>query len=491
MSVDLEFYEGVTQPQTIRGSSYSDCITQLRGMYGTDYCAIGQRTVPKHGFLSRIRGDTEYEVTYGVITTSKKNTHTQSTGFTPLRTSFATEQQKIVSMAAQAIGGKSKDAEAFAQNPSAASAARMPESPKLFERMPESPKIHGSSHEAAETAVMNEVLKNLSLLNSKFEKIENKIETGIDSENSGTKTAVRTMQRLLEKNEFSPRYIEEIQLRLKELTIAELENEEIVQTRTLQLIHDDIKIAAASHSLPPAISGQETQSRIDAEAIATPKIDAETSLLESSPHAAAAKRGKPHIIVIVGPTGVGKTTTVAKLAAQRSIPGKKVHIVTIDNFRIAAKEQIKRYAELMEAKYSVAENPQDIRTLVELDENSIDEMIIDTIGYSPNDADSIARMRAILDIDDLQPEVMLAFSAEKKTFDIEGILTTYKPFNYQSIIVTKVDETTHIGNVLSALHTCETPVSYITNGQKVPRDIKFANPLLFLQKLSDFNSGSF
>jgi flagellar biosynthesis protein FlhF len=164
-----------------------------------------------------------------------------------------------------------------------------------------------------------------------------------------------------------------------------------------------------------------------------------------------------------------------------------VRIVTIDRFRIAAFEQIEKYAKVMGIQSNTAESAEDIQEILKLDEGRLDVLLIDTIGYSPNDYEGIAKMREIFDVPGLNPEIYLAVSACTKVSDLQNILRNYESFDYKSVIVTKCDETDHIGNVVSVLSEKNKFVTYITNGQKVPKHIEDASPESFLCKLTGFS----
>jgi flagellar biosynthesis protein FlhF len=124
---------------------------------------------------------------------------------------------------------------------------------------------------------------------------------------------------------------------------------------------------------------------------------------------------------------------------------------------------------------------------MKMDEGRLDVMLIDTIGYSPNDYEGIAKMRKILDVPGVKTEIYLAVSATTKTSDVQNILRNYEPFNYCSLIVTKCDETAHVGNIVSALAEKNKTVTYITNGQGVPKHLEEASPAFFLKKLTGFS----
>jgi flagellar biosynthesis protein FlhF len=198
---------------------------------------------------------------------------------------------------------------------------------------------------------------------------------------------------------------------------------------------------------------------------------------------------KPRVIVLVGPTGEGKTTTIAKLAAayrkkDSAEHEHQIYMVTIDQFRVAAGRQVETYAEALNVRYAAANSAEDIRGIVSMNPG-MDALFIDTAGFSPNDFEHIGSMRKILDIPELCPETYLTVSAAKTAGALRNIFTSYEIFNCRAVIVTKVDEVDRIGNVLSVLHEKDKSVAYITTGQKVSRDIKRAEALDFLKKLAD------
>ena len=199
---------------------------------------------------------------------------------------------------------------------------------------------------------------------------------------------------------------------------------------------------------------------------------------------------KPRIFIVVGPTGVGKTTSIAKLAANFGLGNngnakENVRIITIDNYRIGAKKQIQIYGDIMRIPVSFAETDGDLKKYIAL-YSDVDIILIDTIGKSQKDYKKISEMKQILDVCKTQAEVHLAVSATTKTKDLEEIFQQFEPFNYQSIIVTKLDETSQIGNIISVINKKKKYISYITDGQKVPQDIEEASVMRFLMHLHGF-----
>jgi flagellar biosynthesis protein FlhF len=204
---------------------------------------------------------------------------------------------------------------------------------------------------------------------------------------------------------------------------------------------------------------------------------------------------RPRIMVLVGPTGVGKTTTVAKLAVNFGINfgitekgrhKRRIVLVTIDSYRIKAKEQLEAYCEIMGFPCFSAGDYDELKKIIAINSEKTDLILIDTIGKSPRDMARLGEMKMLLDACGSLAEVHLAMAATTKTSDIEEILKTFEPFNYKSVIITKMDETMRIGNIIGALSEKAKPVSYITNGQEVHADIRKASVVQFLINLEGF-----
>jgi flagellar biosynthesis protein FlhF len=196
-------------------------------------------------------------------------------------------------------------------------------------------------------------------------------------------------------------------------------------------------------------------------------------------------------MVLVGPTGVGKTTTIAKLAANFGIDHngrrmRQIVLVTIDAFRIGAKEQLKTYSEILGSPCFVADDYEELKKTIAVHSEGTDLFLIDTIGKSPRDMVKLGEMKQLLDACGSLAEIHLAVAATTKPSDIREILQHFEPFNYRSVIITKLDETIRLGNVISALSEKGKSVSFITNGQHVPDDMMKASVIQFLINLEGF-----
>jgi flagellar biosynthesis protein FlhF len=301
-------------------------------------------------------------------------------------------------------------------------------------------KILDNSKVTLQSGAVQSIIEALSKVEDKISKVSSAPEEH---------PTVTRIQNHLEQNDFSSQYIRIMTERIKKTcSLSDLEDYESVQERVVEWIAESISIHTPSYS------------------------------------------AKPQIIILVGPTGVGKTTTIAKLAArfvtaQDNSP-KSVSIITVDSYRIAAVDQIKVYGEHMDIPVSLAENNDDVKKLIDMHSTDVDVILIDTIGYSPKDFDHIGNMRQKLNLSNYAVETYLTMSASTKLSDMKEIMSCYEIFSYDSIIITKFDETDTIGNVISALSEKNKPVTYVTTGQAVPRFFEDASISGFLSGLKGF-----
>ena len=183
------------------------------------------------------------------------------------------------------------------------------------------------------------------------------------------------------------------------------------------------------------------------------------------------KASGPHVVALIGPTGVGKTTTLAKLAANLSLRERhRVGLITLDTYRIAAVDQLRRYADIIGAPLRVVNGADDLRDAMAA-MNDVDYLLIDTAGRSPNDALKLNELKSLLSA--AQPdEVHLVLSTTASVECLNLALARFGDVRVDKVIFTKIDEAAHVGVVLNVLRKVNKSLSYITTGQDVPDDIE-------------------
>jgi len=195
------------------------------------------------------------------------------------------------------------------------------------------------------------------------------------------------------------------------------------------------------------------------------------------------KQKGPCVCAFIGPTGVGKTTTLAKLAAHyRLNKNKRVSIITADTYRIAAIDQIRTFAEIMNINLHTVFSPDEVpEALTACGRDDI--VFIDTAGRSPGNKEHMRDLGVYLNA--LRPEeVHLVLSATTKDQDLSDAIVQYRPFGVNRVLFTKFDETSRLGNVFNTVVKAGgVPVSYFTFGQSVPDDIELAQPGRFIRRL--------
>ena len=180
------------------------------------------------------------------------------------------------------------------------------------------------------------------------------------------------------------------------------------------------------------------------------------------------------VAALIGPTGVGKTTTVAKLAANFALKEKfRVALVTADTYRIAAVEQLKTYADLIGIPIEVVYTPQELRSALYRHQDK-QLVLIDTAGRSPANQPQMAELEALLAVDD-NIEKHLVLSATTKFTDCLQAVQRFQPSKPQKYLFTKLDEASNLGTIFNLTFHAPKTMSYITTGQNVPDDIELAD----------------
>jgi len=318
----------------------------------------------------------------------------------------------------------------------------------------------------ADKPVLERVEKNpMEQVLAKLETIEKEIHSGSFQKGTDSEepAAVKKIEELLEKNDFSPAYIRAVLEWLRrDFSLEDLQDYDLVQDRVVEWVGDSIRIDPGP-----------TEER------------------------------KPRMMVLVGPTGVGKTTAIAKLAAvyglqpvidklqsqQQELKGRRAvrtRMITIDAFKIGALAQLQKYSTVLEIPMSKAEKAEELADTIQYYRGETDLFLVDTIGRGPKDFTRLGEMRQILEGCGSEADVYLVIAAPTKTSNIRDILQLFEQFSYRSVIVTKLDEASRLGNVISALWERGKSISFISDGQVVPSDICRARVVRFLMSLEGF-----
>ncbi len=204
--------------------------------------------------------------------------------------------------------------------------------------------------------------------------------------------------------------------------------------------------------------------------------------VEETGRAERSADGRPHTIALIGPTGVGKTTTVAKLAAAFKLrEGKRVGLITTDTYRIAAVDQLRTYANIIGIPLKVALTPEEMKTACR-DLRECDVVLIDTTGRSPNDSERIEDLRAFMDV--ARPhEVHLVLAGTSSQSVMLRTAERFSAIETDRVIFTKLDEAVSFGTLFNVMRAIGKRLSYVTTGQEVPDDIRTGQARVLAQRI--------
>ena len=237
-------------------------------------------------------------------------------------------------------------------------------------------------------------------------------------------------------------------------------------------LHDAGLVEMSIHALLEKVKNSAQQ--IDGEADLTERLkEALESTVKCSGPIRLKKSGTK-IVALVGPTGVGKTTTIAKLAALYTVGRKaKIALVTIDTFRVGAVEQLKTYSRIMGVPLEVASTPKELEKVLAAHTDK-DLILIDTVGRSPKDKATIEGLRSMLD-SSFTIETHLCVAATTRERELRGIVESFKALPISRLLFTKLDESSSFGSIVNLQIENKLPLSYFTRGQRVPEDIEPAS----------------
>lgn len=266
------------------------------------------------------------------------------------------------------------------------------------------------------------------------------------------------VQEFLWRNEFSREYADELMERLRgKFTPEQMEDRQLMKGQLADLIGGDLLFCSGGRPLCSA---------------------------------------KPQVRVLVGPTGSGKTSCTARMAAELMETAREaccvfpvIRLITTDSNRVASKEKLEGLVSMLSLDVDAANSRDDLAKLMAAYREpgaGVDYVFIDTSGVSPKDRENSHKLRNILNLPGLDAEVFLTVPATMKYSDLERTFERYEPFGYRSVIVTKCDETETFGNVLSILHKRLDSVSWFCDGQGILHTLRRASSRLFQEWLSRF-----
>ena len=299
----------------------------------------------------------------------------------------------------------------------------------------------------------------MQMLTTKLDELSKKIENSKMPASDEHESIQRIGKILRDENDFSAKYTEKIKNRLKtEFSLENLDDFALVQQRVMEWIGDDIKIKRFVY-----------------------------------------KKGSHPVVALVGSTGVGKTTTIAKLAAiysnekKSGISSLSIHLISADYYKIGGQEGLSKYAELLASalnrnvSFSKAVNAADLIEMLDFYRFQKDLIFVDTIGASPKDFEQIAKIRTGFSSEKLPVVFFLTVPASMQATALENIMNEFSQFNYQALVITKLDEVVAVGPLLSVLANSGKAICFLSDTQKVPGDVYDANALILLRKLNGFD----
>jgi flagellar biosynthesis protein FlhF len=181
------------------------------------------------------------------------------------------------------------------------------------------------------------------------------------------------------------------------------------------------------------------------------------------------------VVSFIGPTGVGKTTTMAKIAAHFAVDNnKRVGLITADTYRIAAVEQLQTYSKIIDIPFAVCYSSSKLKEMIRGQFRNCDLILIDTPGSSWKDKQQLGRLKDYVN-HDFVDEVHLLLSLNTKSSDLRNIVSRFSELEPDSALLTKLDETTTYGDIINVKENYDLPLSYLTCGQDVPEDFERAN----------------
>lgn len=302
---------------------------------------------------------------------------------------------------------------------------------------------------------------------------------------SGIEERLESLQQLIEKqlgNEKSGEKQETIELDKKEEVQSKKENLSFIKLIYRVMLENEVDEKYANQIIDETEQIMKSDKSVD---YILANVYQKMILKFGQPKEIEFSEKKPKILFFVGPTGVGKTTTIAKLASKLKLDGKKkVALITADTYRIAATEQLRTYANILDVPFSVIYSPEELEGNIK-NLKEYDAILVDTAGHSHKNKEQQESINQLLHSvgNEYEKETYLVLSATTKYKDLLEIVDAYAGITDYSIIFTKLDETSTYGNILNVKLYTGAILSYITNGQNVPDDIEVFHTQRIVKKL--------
>lgn len=242
--------------------------------------------------------------------------------------------------------------------------------------------------------------------------------------------------------------------------------EELANIYDVLVNENDFSPAFAKHivdSVKKSLYGDELENKESVESEVLKEIGRGLSFFEPK------LDSTPRVFILVGTTGIGKTTTIVKLTAINLIanPNLDIRLINMDNYKIGAKEQLDTYADVLHRPVITIYDPASELGKVVEDTRDSDLILVDTSGSSPHEVIRLADLKTALDHFGKRAEVHLALCASTKESDVRDILSNFELYRCKSVLITKLDETRRIGSLIAPLIEKRIPISYLTTGQNV------------------------
>lgn len=307
-------------------------------------------------------------------------------------------------------------------------------------------------------------------------------ETAVKKESSAIEEKLDSLQLLLEQQLQKPEEDKEEKEGKAEEPKEETETDKFVKLLHRTMLDNEVDEKYASEIIEEIGELNKPNLPFD---YALANIYQKMILKFGKPNGITPARNGIKLVFFIGPTGVGKTTTIAKIASKfRVDEKKKVALLTADTYRIAAAEQLRTYANILEVPFRVIYTVEELEKAME-DFRDYDYLLVDTAGHSHQNTTQKDNMSEFIhSIDDkVEKEVYLVLSATTKYRDLISIADSYKEMADYKLIFTKLDETTTLGNLMNLRLYTGASLSYVTYGQNVPDDIEDFNPQKTVKRL--------